>query len=185
MRALANDREITATLGVPGAAASRRRPGSAPGSSAARRGCSSPDLLTSLDYAALTFLVIASLAAALIGRLQSLWATLVGGLAVGLAQAVLSAVHQRVSAYRRRRRSCSRSSRCSGCRAGASSRSRGRRSNARERRARNRGRGSDAADERAATSSAGRSSAAVVIAAFLAIVLFVLPTFVGADWITT
>ena len=31
------------------------------------------DLLTSLDYAALTFLVISSLAAALIGRLRSLW----------------------------------------------------------------------------------------------------------------
>ena len=42
-----------------------------------------PDLLTSLDYSALTFLVISSLAAALIGRLRSLWATLFGGLAVG------------------------------------------------------------------------------------------------------
>ena len=69
-------------------AASRRPPGSAPGSCAALPACCSPDLLTSLDYAALTFLVISSLAAALIGRLQSLWATLFGGLAVGLAQAV-------------------------------------------------------------------------------------------------
>ena len=34
------------------------------------------DLFTSLDYTALTFLVISSLAAALIGRLQSLWVTL-------------------------------------------------------------------------------------------------------------
>ena len=47
-----------------------------------------PDLLTSLDYSALTFLVISSLAAALIGRLRSLWATLFGGLAVGLVQSV-------------------------------------------------------------------------------------------------
>ena len=51
-----------------------------------------PDLLTSLDYSALTFLVISSLAAALIGRLRSLWVTFFGGLAVGVAQAVLSSV---------------------------------------------------------------------------------------------
>ena len=47
-----------------------------------------PDLLTSLDYSALTFLVISSLAAALIGRLRSLWMTLFGGLAVGVSSAV-------------------------------------------------------------------------------------------------
>ena len=58
-----------------------------------------PDLLTSLDYTALTFLVIASLAAALIGRLQSLWATLFGGLAVGLAQSVVTP-YTSLSAYR-------------------------------------------------------------------------------------
>jgi branched-chain amino acid transport system permease protein len=46
--------------------------------------------LTSLDYSALTFLVIASLAAALIGRLRSLWVTLFGGLAVGLVRAVMA-----------------------------------------------------------------------------------------------
>ena len=46
-----------------------------------------PDLLTSLDYSALTFLVISSLAAALIGRLRSLWWTLFGGLAVGVVPA--------------------------------------------------------------------------------------------------
>ncbi len=48
------------------------------------------DLLTSLDYSALTFLVISALAAALIGRLRSLWATLTGGLVVGVVQAVLT-----------------------------------------------------------------------------------------------
>ena len=58
-----------------------------------------PDLLTSLDYSALTFLVISSLAAALIGRLRSLWVTMFGGLAVGLAQSVLSP-YASVSAYR-------------------------------------------------------------------------------------
>ena len=58
-----------------------------------------PDLLTSLDYSALTFLVISSLAAALIGRLRSLWVTMFGGLAVGLAQSILSP-YTSVSAYR-------------------------------------------------------------------------------------
>jgi branched-chain amino acid transport system permease protein len=57
------------------------------------------DLFTSLDYTALTFLVISSLAAALIGRLRSLWVTLFGGLAVGLAQAVATP-YTSISAYR-------------------------------------------------------------------------------------
>jgi branched-chain amino acid transport system permease protein len=98
MRALANDREITATLGVP----VRRVEAAAwfgSGLACGAAGLILPDLLTSLDYSALTFLVISSLAAALIGRLQSLWVTLFGGLAVGLAQAVLSP-YTRVSAYR-------------------------------------------------------------------------------------
>jgi branched-chain amino acid transport system permease protein len=98
MRALANDREITATLGVP----VRRVEAAAwfgSGLACGAAGLLLPDLLTSLDYSALTFLVISSLAAALIGRLTSLWATLFGGLAVGLAQSVLSPYTQ-VSAYR-------------------------------------------------------------------------------------
>jgi len=89
MRALANDREITATLGVP----VRRVEAAAwfgSGLICGIAGLLLPDLLTSLDYSALTFLVIASLAAALIGRLESLWITLFGGLAVGLARAVLA-----------------------------------------------------------------------------------------------
>jgi branched-chain amino acid transport system permease protein len=87
MRALANDREITATLGVP----VRRVEAVAWFGSGLVCGLSGlilPDLLTSLDYSALTFLVISSLAAALIGRLRSLWVTLFGGLAVGVVQAV-------------------------------------------------------------------------------------------------
>ncbi len=98
MRALANDREITATLGVP----VRRVEAAAwfgSGLACGIAGLMLPDLLTSLDYSALTFLVISSLAAALIGRLTSLWATLAGGLAVGLAQSVLSP-YTSVSAYR-------------------------------------------------------------------------------------
>jgi branched-chain amino acid transport system permease protein len=98
MRALANDREITATLGVP----VRRVEAVAwfgSGLTCGAAGLLLPDLLTSLDYAALTFLVISSLAAALIGRLRSLWATFLGGMAVGLAQAVVTP-YASVSAYR-------------------------------------------------------------------------------------
>lgn len=98
MRALANDREATAMLGVP----IRRVEATAwfgSGLACGAAGLILPDLLTSLDYSALTFLVISSLAAALIGRLRSLWVTLLGGLAVGLAQAVLSP-YANVSAYR-------------------------------------------------------------------------------------
>jgi branched-chain amino acid transport system permease protein len=87
MRALASDREITATLGVP----VRRVELAAwlgSGIVCGASGLLLADLFTSLDYTALTFLVISSLAAALIGRLRSLWVTLAGGLAVGLVQAV-------------------------------------------------------------------------------------------------
>src|SRR5438477_4722700 len=89
MRALANDREITATFGVP----VRRVEAAAwfgSGLVCGLAGLILPDLLTSLDYSALTFLVISSLAAALIGRLRSLWWTLAGGLAVGVFQAALT-----------------------------------------------------------------------------------------------
>ncbi len=98
MRALANDREITATLGVP----VRRVEATAwfgSGIACGAAGLILPDLLTSLDYAALTFLVISSLAAALIGQLRSLWVTFLGGIAVGLGQSILSP-YGNVSAYR-------------------------------------------------------------------------------------
>jgi branched-chain amino acid transport system permease protein len=89
MRAMANDREATAMLGVP----VRRVEAAAwfgSGIFCGMAGLLLPDLLTSLDYSALTFLVIASLAAALIGRLRSLWATLFGGLAVGVVRSILA-----------------------------------------------------------------------------------------------
>ena len=82
MRALANDREITATLGVP----VRRVEAAAwfgSGLVCGAAGLLLADLLQSLDYTTLTFLVIVALAAALIGRLPSLWATLLGGLGSG------------------------------------------------------------------------------------------------------
>jgi branched-chain amino acid transport system permease protein len=87
MRALANDREITAALGVP----VRRVEAVAwfgSGLFCGMAGLLLPDLLTSLDYSALTFLVISAIAAALIGQLKSLWMTLFGGIAVGVVQAV-------------------------------------------------------------------------------------------------
>jgi branched-chain amino acid transport system permease protein len=98
MRALASDREITATLGVP----VRRVELSAwlgSGIVCGIAGLMLADLFTSLDYTALTFLVISSLAAALIGRLRSLWWTLVGGVAVGLLQAVATP-YASITAYR-------------------------------------------------------------------------------------
>jgi branched-chain amino acid transport system permease protein len=48
--------------------------------------------LVGLAITGLTFLVISSLAAALIGRLQSLWLTLAGGIAIGVLQSELSEV---------------------------------------------------------------------------------------------
>jgi branched-chain amino acid transport system permease protein len=97
-RAIANDREITATLGVP----VRRVEASAwlgSGLVCGASGLLLADLYTSLDYSALTFLVISSLAAALIGRLSSLWMTMLGGLLVGVVQAVLTP-YDSVSRYR-------------------------------------------------------------------------------------
>lgn len=87
MRALANDREITATLGVP----VRRVEAAAWFGSGLVCGACGVLLasLLSLTADGLTFLVISSFAAALVGRLRFLWATLIGGLAIGLVESVL------------------------------------------------------------------------------------------------
>ena len=76
MRALANDREITAALGVP----VRRVEATTWLVSGALAGAAGLLLsnLIGLDAATLTFLVISSLAAALIARLRSLVVTLAG-----------------------------------------------------------------------------------------------------------
>ena len=90
MRSLANDREITATLGVP----VRRVEASAwfvSGVICGTVGLLLPSLLYSLDAVALTFFVISALAAALIGRLQSLWVTLLAALVIGVVESCLSA----------------------------------------------------------------------------------------------
>jgi branched-chain amino acid transport system permease protein len=89
MRALANDREITSTLGVP----VRRVEAAAWFGSGLV--CGTAGLLLSnlvgLDIVGLTFIVIPALAAALIGRLRSLWVTLAAGFVIGVVQSCLTA----------------------------------------------------------------------------------------------
>ncbi len=97
MRAMANDREITATLGVP-----VRRV-----EAAAWLGCGLlggvaglllADLVA-LDATTLTFLVISSLAAALIARLRSITLTFVAAIAIGLIHDLLTPI-QALTNYR-------------------------------------------------------------------------------------
>jgi len=97
MRSLANDREITAMLGVP----VRRVEAAAWLGSGLLSGATGLLLstLVGLDSVTLTFLVIASLSAALVGRLQSLWLTLVAGLVIGVLQSSLTPFNA-VSPYR-------------------------------------------------------------------------------------
>jgi branched-chain amino acid transport system permease protein len=97
MRGLANDREITATLGVP----VRRVEASAWLVSGLISGVAGLLLsnLVGLDAATLTFLVISSIAAALIARLSSVVVTLVAGLVVGLATALATPILS-ISEYR-------------------------------------------------------------------------------------
>jgi branched-chain amino acid transport system permease protein len=87
MRAMANDRDITATLGVP-----VRRVEAAAwlgcGVLAGIAGLLLADMVA-LDASTLTFLVISSLAAALIARLRSVILTFVAALVVGLVQNLL------------------------------------------------------------------------------------------------
>jgi branched-chain amino acid transport system permease protein len=88
MRAMANDREITATLGVP-----VRRVEAAAwfgcGILAGFAGLLLADLVQ-LEPATLTFLVISSLAAALIGRLRSITVTFIAALVIGLVHDLLT-----------------------------------------------------------------------------------------------
>ena len=97
MRALANDREITATLGVP----VRRVEAFAWLGSGVLAGVAGLLLsnLVGLDANTLTFLVISSLAAALIARLNSLTVTLIAGIVVGLVNAMITPIFS-ISEYR-------------------------------------------------------------------------------------
>jgi branched-chain amino acid transport system permease protein len=106
MRALANDREISATLGVP----VRRVEAAAwfgSGLVCGAAGLLLADQLQTLDPTTLTFnFIIAALAAAVLGQLRSLWATLFGGIVIGLVQSVLQpyfswpSFNHSLSAYR-------------------------------------------------------------------------------------
>ncbi|HCU94063.1 MAG TPA: branched-chain amino acid ABC transporter permease [Actinobacteria bacterium] len=97
MRAMANDREITATLGVP-----IRRVEAAAwlgcGVIAGIAGLLLADLVA-LDATTLTFLVISSLAAALIAQLRSITLTFVAAIAIGLIHDLLTPI-QALSNYR-------------------------------------------------------------------------------------
>ena len=97
MRAMANDREITATLGVP-----VRRVEAAAwlgcGVIAGVAGLLLADLVA-LDATTLTFLVISSLAAALIARLRSITLTFVAAIAIGLIHDLVTPI-QSLSNYR-------------------------------------------------------------------------------------
>jgi branched-chain amino acid transport system permease protein len=97
MRAMANDREITATLGVP-----VRRVEAAAwlgcGVLAGIAGLLLADLVA-LDATTLTFLVISSLAAALIARLRSIAVTFCAAIAIGLIHDLVTPI-QALSNYR-------------------------------------------------------------------------------------
>ena len=90
MRAMANDREITATLGVP-----VRRVEAAAwlgcGVLAGLAGVLLADLVA-LDATTLTFLVISSLAAALIARLRSITLTFAAAIVIGLVHDLLTPI---------------------------------------------------------------------------------------------
>ena len=89
-RAIANDREITATLGVPVRlveASAWLGSGIVCGAS----GLLLSGLTNQLEAVSLTFVVISSLAAALIGRLESLWITLFAALVIGVVESCLQA----------------------------------------------------------------------------------------------
>jgi branched-chain amino acid transport system permease protein len=88
MRALANDREITAALGVP----VRRVEAFAWLASGVLSGVAGLLLsnLVGLDAATLTFLVISSLAATLIARLRSIGVALGAGIVIGLVNALIT-----------------------------------------------------------------------------------------------
>jgi branched-chain amino acid transport system permease protein len=97
MRAMANDREITAALGVP----VRRVEAAAWFGCGVLSGAAGVLLadLVALDSNTLTFLVISTLAATLVGRLRSIGVTFVAALVIGLITAELTPVSS-LSNYR-------------------------------------------------------------------------------------
>jgi branched-chain amino acid transport system permease protein len=97
MRAMANDREITATLGVP----VRRVEAAAWFGCGVLSGIAGVLLadLVALDATTLTFLVISALAATLIARLRSIAITFVAAIVVGTVDSLITPI-QSISNYR-------------------------------------------------------------------------------------
>jgi branched-chain amino acid transport system permease protein len=97
MRAMANDREITAALGVP----VRRVEAAAWFGCGVLSGAAGVLLadLVALDANSLTFLIISTLAATLVARLRSIAITFVAALVIGLITAELTPISS-VSSYR-------------------------------------------------------------------------------------
>jgi branched-chain amino acid transport system permease protein len=89
MRAIANDREVAALLGVP----VRRVEALAWLGSGIICGCVFlilPSLFKSLDQGTLTWFVIGALGGAIIGQFRSLWITFVASLVIGIVESVLT-----------------------------------------------------------------------------------------------
>jgi len=97
MRAMTNDRDITATLGVP----VRRVTAAAWFGCGILSGIAGVLLadLVALDATTLTFLVISTLAATLIAQLRSIWVTFLAALVIGVLDAELTPVSS-LSNYR-------------------------------------------------------------------------------------
>ncbi len=97
MRAMANDRDITATLGVP----VRRVTAAAWFGCGLLSGIAGVLLadLVALDATTLTFLVISTLAATLIAQLRYIWVTFIAALVIGVLDAELTPVSS-LSNYR-------------------------------------------------------------------------------------
>ncbi|TIC79995.1 branched-chain amino acid ABC transporter permease [Nocardioides sp. GY 10127] len=97
MRAMADDREVTSMLGVP-----VRRVEAAAWFVSGLLSSVTGLLMTGLvglDVTSLTFLIIPALAAAVVGRLRSLWVTFGTGFAIGVVQSCLTSFDA-VSEYR-------------------------------------------------------------------------------------
>lgn len=88
MRALANDRDLSAILGVR-ILKTETAAWLITGVFSGLSGLLLADLVR-LQGTFLTFLVIPAIAAAILGQLQSLWATAIAGLAIGIMEAVLT-----------------------------------------------------------------------------------------------
>jgi branched-chain amino acid transport system permease protein len=97
MRAMANDREITAMLGVP----VRRVEAAAWFGCGVLSGIAGLLLadLVALDATTLTFLVISSVAAALIARLRSIWVTFLAAIVIGVVDSMITPI-QSLTNYR-------------------------------------------------------------------------------------